>query len=275
MPDEGLFHRKHQENTMDYQNILFQVAEGVATITFNRPKVLNAMNSEVMAELAHALKACDQDDAVKALVLTGSGEKAFVAGADISQMQNNTPAEVTKFMELGQETLRFLETMGKPSIAAVNGFALGGGTEIALACDMRIAAESARFGQPEILIGILPGWGGTQRLPRLVGTGIAKELILGGGQIDATRAYEIGLVNRVVPLASLMDEAQKMAAKFAVLPGFALKMAKNSINYGYDMSLDNAIRLEVTSVAQCFSTQDQKEGMKAFLEKRKPTFIGK
>ena len=260
---------------MDYQNILFQVAEGVATITFNRPKVLNAMNSEVMAELAHALKACDQDDAVKALILTGSGEKAFVAGADISQMQNNTPAEATKFMELGQETLRFLETMGKPSIAAVNGFALGGGTEIALACDMRIAAESARFGQPEILIGILPGWGGTQRLPRLVGTGIAKELILGGGQIDATRAYEIGLVNRVVPLASLMDEAQKMAAKFAALPGFALKMAKNSINYGYDMSLDNAIRLEVTSAAQCFSTQDQKEGMKAFLEKRKPTFAGK
>ena len=260
---------------MDYQNILFQVAEGVATITFNRPKVLNAMNSEVMAELAHALKACDQDDAVKALILTGSGEKAFVAGADISQMQNNTPAEVTKFMELGQETLRFMETMGKPSIAAVNGFALGGGTEIALACDMRIAAENARFGQPEILIGILPGWGGTQRLPRLVGTGIAKELILGGGQIDATRAYEIGLVNKVVPLASLMDEAQKMAAKFAALPGFALKMAKNSINYGYDMSLDNAIKLEVTSVAQCFSTQDQKEGMKAFLEKRKPAFVGK
>ena len=260
---------------MNYQNILFQVAEGVATITFNRPKVLNAMNSEVMAELAHALKACDQDDAVKALILTGSGEKAFVAGADISQMQNNTPAEVTKFMELGQETLRFLETMGKPSIAAVNGFALGGGTEIALACDMRIASENAMFGQPEILIGILPGWGGTQRLPRLVGMGIAKELILGGGQINAQRAYEIGLVNKVAPLTSLMDEAQKMAGKFTKLPGFALKMAKNSINYGYDMSLDNAIRLEVTSVAQCFSTQDQKEGMKAFLEKRKPTFIGK
>lgn len=275
MPDKGLFHRKHQENTMNYQNILFQVAEGVATITFNRPKVLNAMNSEVMAELAHALKACDQDDAVKALILTGSGEKAFVAGADISQMQNNTPAEVTKFMELGQETLRFLETMGKPSIAAVNGFALGGGTEIALACDMRIASENAMFGQPEILIGILPGWGGTQRLPRLVGMGIAKELILGGGQINAQRAYEIGLVNKVAPLTSLMDEAQKMAGKFTKLPGFALKMAKNSINYGYDMSLDNAIRLEVTSVAQCFSTQDQKEGMKAFLEKRKPTFVGK
>jgi enoyl-CoA hydratase len=260
---------------MEYKNIIFQVEAGIAKITFNRPKVLNAMNSEVMTELAHVLKACSQDDAVKALIVTGSGEKAFVAGADISQMQNSTPVEITKFMELGQETLRFLETMGKPSIAAVNGFALGGGTEIALACDIRIASENAMFGQPEILIGILPGWGGTQRLPRLVGTGIAKELILTGGQINAQRAYEIGLVNKVVPLAGLMEEAEKLAGKFAKLPGFALKMAKNSINYGFDMSLDNAVKLELSAVAQCFSTQDQKEGMKAFLEKRKPTFVGK
>jgi enoyl-CoA hydratase len=165
--------------------------------------------------------------------------------------------------------------MAKPSIAAVNGFALGGGTEIALACDIRIAAENAMFGQPEILIGILPGWGGTQRLPRLVGMGIAKELILGGGQISAQRAYEIGLVNKVVPLAQLMEEAGKMAGKFTTLPGFALKMAKNSINYGFDMSLDNAVKLELGAISQCFSTQDQKEGMKAFLEKRKPAFIGK
>ena len=260
---------------MDYKNILLEVSEGIARITFNRPKVLNAMSYEVMSELAHALKACDQDDAVKALVLTGAGEKAFVAGADISQMQNATPVDIMKLMELGQETLRFLETMGKPSIAAVNGFALGGGTEIALACDIRIAAENAMFGQPEILIGILPGWGGTQRLPRLVGMGIAKELILGGGQISAQRAYEIGLVNKVVPLAQLMEEAGKMAGKFTTLPGFALKMAKNSINYGFDMSLDNAVKLELGAISQCFSTQDQKEGMKVFLEKRKPKFIGK
>ncbi len=260
---------------MNYQNILYHVENGIAKITFNRPKVLNAMSSEVMTELAHALHVCDQDDAVKALILTGSGEKAFVAGADISQMQNSTPVEITKFMELGQETLRFMETMGKPSIAAVNGFALGGGTEIALACDIRIASENAMFGQPEILIGILPGWGGTQRLPRLVGMGIAKELILAGGQINAQRAYEIGLVNKVVPLANLMEEAEKMAGKFSKLPGFSLKMAKNSINYGFDMSLDNAVKLELSAVAQCFSTQDQKEGMKAFLEKRKPTFVGK
>ena len=260
---------------MEYQNILLDIKDGIARITFNRPKVLNAMSFEVMTELACALKDCDQDTAVKALILTGSGEKAFVAGADISQMQNSTPVEIMKLMELGQDTLRFLETMSKPSIAAVNGFALGGGTEIALACDLRLASENAMFGQPEILIGILPGWGGTQRLPRLVGVGIAKEMILIGGQISAQRAYEIGLVNKVVTAAQLMEEAEKMARKFTTLPGFALKMAKSSINYGFDMSLDNAVKLELGAISQCFSTQDQKEGMKAFLEKRKANFTGK
>lgn len=260
---------------MDYKNILFNVAEGVALITFNRPKVLNAMNSEVITELADALKICKKDDSIKALILTGAGEKAFVAGADISQMQNSSLVEILKLMESGQDTLRMLETMGKPSIAAVNGFALGGGTEIALACDIRIAAENAVFGQPEILIGIIPGWGGTQRLPRLVGMGIAKELILSGSQINAKRAYEIGLVNKVVPATELISEAVKFAKKLTQLPAFALKMAKNSINYGFDLPLDNAIKLELGSIAQCFSTQDQKEGMKAFLEKRKPNFIGR
>ncbi len=260
---------------MDYKHVLLDVHEGVAEITFNRPKVLNAMNYDVMSELSCALYECDQNEAVKALILTGAGEKAFVAGADISQMQNATTVDIMKLMELGQNTLRFLETMSKPSIAAVNGFALGGGTEIALACDMRIAAENAMFGQPEILIGVLPGWGGTQRLPRLVGMGIAKELILGGGQINARRAYEIGLVNKVVPASELMDEARKLARKFATLPGFALKMAKNAINFGFDMSLEGGAKLELSAISQCFSTEDQKEGMQAFLEKRKPTFIGK
>lgn len=167
---------------MDYQNILFNVENGVAVITFNRPKVLNAMNSEVMSELAHALQVCDQDDAVKALILTGSGEKAFVAGADISQMQNYTPVEVTKFMELGQGTLRYMETMGKPVIAAVNGFALGGGTEIALACDMRIASENAVFGQPEILIGILPGWGERSVCPDSSGPALPRSLFWAAGR---------------------------------------------------------------------------------------------
>lgn len=260
---------------MDYKNILFNVEDGIATITFNRPKVLNAMNFEVMTELLDAATVCENDDQIKSVILTGAGDKAFVAGADISQMQDSSTLEIQKMMELGHRALRLIETMPKPSIAAVNGFALGGGTEIALACDVRFASEKAVFGQPEILIGIIPGWGGTQRLPRLVGMGIAKELILGGGQINAQRAYEIGLVNKVCPPENLMEEARKFALKLAKLPPFALKMAKNAMNYGYDLSLDNANKLEISCIAQCFSTQDQKEGMKAFLEKRKPTFQGK
>ncbi|KQC08847.1 MAG: crotonase [Smithella sp. SDB] len=260
---------------MEYKDILFTVEEEIATITFNRPKVLNAMNFEVMTEILDAVTVCEKNEKIKVLILTGSGDKAFVAGADISQMQNSTTIEIQRMMELGHHTLRLIETMPKPSIAAVNGFALGGGTEIALSCDIRFASEKAVFGQPEILIGIIPGWGGTQRLPRLVGMGIAKELILGGGQINARRAYEIGLVNKICPAENLMEEARKFALKLAKLPPFALKMAKTAMNYGFDMSLDNANKLEISCIAQCFSTEDQKEGMKAFLEKRKPNFIGK
>ncbi len=260
---------------MAYDNILFTVEGGVATLTFNRPKALNAMNSATMAELSEAVSCCRKDDAVKVLVLTGAGDKAFVAGADISQMQDLRPQEALAFMEAGQETLRQIETLPKPVIAAVNGYALGGGTEIILACDIRFASEKAVFGQPEILIGLIPGWGGTQRLPRIIGMGRAKELILGGAQIDAKRAYEIGLVNRVIPPEQLMEETLKFARKLAGMPGFALKMAKHAVNYGYDLALDSACRLEAECCAQCFSTDDQKEGMKAFLEKRKPAFRGK
>lgn len=260
---------------MSYNNILFTVEEGVATITFNRPKAMNAMNPETMAELLDAATACKKDETIKVIILTGTGEKAFVAGADISQMQNMKPAEALSFMELGNETLRLIETMSKPSIAAVNGYALGGGAEISMACDVRFASENAVFGQPEITIGMIPGWGGTQRLPRLIGMGRAKELILAGASIDAKRAYEIGLVNRVCPAGQLLAEAKKFAGKLMSLPGFALKMIKHSVNFGYDLSLDNAIRLEVECCAQCFSTDDQKEGMKAFLEKRKPVFTGR
>jgi enoyl-CoA hydratase len=260
---------------MEYRNVLFAVEEGVALLTFNRPKALNAMNSETMAELLDAVQVCRADDAVKVLVLTGAGDKAFVAGADISQMQNLRPQEALSFMELGQETLRQMEVLPKPVLAAVNGFALGGGTEISLACDIRFAAEKASFGQPEILIGLIPGWGGTQRLSRIIGMGRAKELILSGDRIDARRAYEIGLVNRLFPAEELLPETLKFARKLAGLPGFALKMAKHSINFGYDLSLDSAYRLEAECCAQCFSTDDQKEGMKAFLEKRKPAFTGR
>ncbi|OGP68463.1 MAG: crotonase [Deltaproteobacteria bacterium RBG_16_44_11] len=260
---------------MEYKNILLNIEEQIATITFNRPKVLNAMNYEVLGEIYDAVTACAKDENVKALILTGAGDKAFVAGADISQMQNSTSVEILQLMELGHHTLRLIETMPKPSIAAVNGFALGGGTEIALACDIRFASEKAVFGQPEILIGVIPGWGGTQRLPRLVGMGIAKEMILSGAQINAQRAYEIGLVNKVFPADKLLEETKNFAKKIANLPAFALKMAKNAMNYGFDMSLDNASLLEIGAIAQCFATADQKEGMKAFLEKRKPFFQGK
>lgn len=260
---------------MEYQNILFAVEDGVATLTFNRPKALNAMNSETMAELLNAVNLCKHDDAIRVLVLTGAGEKAFVAGADISQMQALRPQEALAFMEQGIDTLRQLEILPKPVIAAVNGFALGGGTEITLACDVRFASAKAIFGQPEILIGLIPGWGGTQRLARIVGMGRAKEMILGGGQIDAQRAYEIGLVNRVIAPEALMEETLKFAKKLATLPAFALKMAKHSINFGYDLALDNAFRLESECCAQCFSTEDQKEGMQAFLEKRKPAYKGR
>ncbi len=259
---------------MQYDNIIVDVAQSIATITFNRPRALNAMNSETLLELNDAAMHCKKDDNIKAVILTGSGQKAFVAGADISQMQNMTPQEALSFMELGHETLRLLETLPKPVIAAVNGFALGGGTEISMACDMRFASENARFGQPEILIGLIPGWGGTQRLARLIGLGRAKELIMGGEQIDVGRAYEIGLVNRVYPADELMAETKKFAAKMTRLPGFCLKMAKHSMNFGYDLALDNANRLEAECCAQCFSTIDQKEGMRAFLEKRKANFIG-
>jgi len=241
---------------MEYKNLLFECEESIATITFNRPKALNAMNSETMGELLHAVLTCKSDEGIKGVILTGSGEKALA------------------FMELGHETLRLLETLPKPSVAAVNGFALGGGTEISMACDIRFASETARFGQPEILIGLIPGWGGTQRLPRLVGMGRAKELILSGEQIDAKRAHEIGLVNRIFPPDQLLVETKKFARKLTGMPGFAVKMAKHAINFGYDLALDNALRIEMECCAQCFSTDDQKEGMKAFLEKRKPVYTG-
>lgn len=259
---------------MEFTDLLFAVEGGVATITINRPKALNALNSAVMGEINAAITQCKKDDAIKAVIITGAGEKSFVAGADISQMATLRPQQAMAFMEFGIETFRMIETLPKPVIAAVNGFALGGGTELAMSCDFRFASENARFGQPEILIGLIPGWGGTQRLARLIGMGRAKELIMGGDQVNAQRAYEIGLVNKVFPLDQLLPEAKKFAAKLAGLPGFALKMAKDAINFGYDLPLDNAMRLETQCCSQCFSTDDQKEGMKAFLEKRKAVFKG-
>jgi len=260
---------------MEYKNLLFEVKDSVALVQFNRPKALNAMNSETMGELIDAVKRCGEDESIKVVVLTGAGDRAFVAGADIVEMQNLTPAEALKFMERGHETYRAIEILPKPVIAEIKGFALGGGTEISISCDMRFAADNARFGQPEILLGLIPGWGGTQRLTRLIGIGRAKELIMGGAQISAPRAYALGLVNRIYPADQLMEETMKFAKKLAGMPGFAIKMAKHAINFGYELPLDPANRLEMECCAQCFSTQDQKEGMKAFVEKRKANFIGK
>jgi len=260
---------------MKYKNVLFEVETSIAIITFNRPSVLNAMNLETVLELNKAIRECGEDENVKVVVLTGAGDRAFVAGADITYFKGKKPQEIMKFTEIGQSTLRLMETMGKPVIAAVNGFALGGGTEISMACDIRFASDKARFGQPEILLGLIPGWGGTQRLARLIGMGRAKELVMSGEQITAQRAYEIGLVNRVFPAAQLMEEVKKFAQKLAGMPPFAIKMAKCAINYGYDLSLENAMNLEIQCNAQCFSTRDVEEGVAAFLEGKKPHFTGK
>jgi enoyl-CoA hydratase len=222
-----------------------------------------------------AIKTCYDNDDIKAVIVTGSGDKAFVAGADIVEMQDLEPCDALKFMERGHEVYRALELLPKPTIAAVKGFALGGGTEITMSCDIRFAADNARFGQPEILLGLTPGWGGTQRLPRIIGIGRALELLMSGGQIDAQRAYEIGLANKVFPADQLMEETKKFAKKLAAMPAFAIKMMKHAVNFGQEIPLDHANRLEMECCAQCFSTHDQKEGMKAFVEKRKANFIGR
>ena len=199
---------------MEYKNILFQEeGNGVVIVTFNRPKALNAMNDETLQELVDAVNTCRQNDAIKVMVITGAGDKAFAAGADIVHMQTMRPQEALVFAEAGQEAMRLIETMGKPSIAAVNGYAFGGGMEISMACDIRFAAETARFGQPEVQLGIIPGWGGTQRLSRLVGTGMAKELIMSGEQISAQRAYDIRLVSRLYPVDRLMEETPRLCSE--------------------------------------------------------------
>jgi len=260
---------------MEYKNILFEVENNVAVITFNRSKVLNAINLETMLEFNGTIHKCKEDENIKAVILTGAGDKAFVAGADVTEFKDKSPQEIMKFLELGQRTLRLMETGSKPVIAAVNGLALGGGMEISMACDIRFASDKVRFGQPEILLGFIPGWGGTQRLARLIGIGRAKELIMSGEQITAQRAYEVGLVNKVFPAEQLMEETRKFAQKLVAMPSFAVKMIKHAINYGYDLPMDNAVNLEIQCSSQCFSTQDFKEGLAAFLEKRNPNFTGK
>jgi enoyl-CoA hydratase len=260
---------------MAYENIIFEKEDNIGIIYFNRPKALNALNPDLMMEFGDCLEKVQQDEDVRALILTGAGDKAFVAGADIKVMSTYGPLECRQFGFMGQKVIHMLEEMALPVIAAVNGFALGGGNEIAMACDFIYAADTAKFGQPEINLGIVPGYGGTQRLPRLVGKGHAKELCLTGEVISAERAAEIGLVNKIFPAASLMDEAKKTAKVMASKGRVALNAAKQVINRGFDVDLQNALAMEVDAFTVCFCSEDQKEGMNAFIEKRKPVFKGK
>ena len=260
---------------MKYTNLLLEQSGAIAILTINRPKALNALNSDTLSELSSAIDELGMNSSVKVVVLTGSGEKAFVAGADISQMKDFNSLEGRRFAQLGQATLRKLELMPQPVIAAVNGFALGGGCELAMACDLRIASDNAKFGQPEVTLGITAGFGGTQRLPRLVGTGIASELLFTGDIIDANEAYRIGLVNRVYPLNVLKEEALKLANHIAGRAPAAVQLSKSAIQRGGNMDLDSAQAYEAEIFGLTCSTQDQIEGCTAFLEKRKPMFEGK
>lgn len=248
--------------------ITYEVEGQIGIITINRPKALNALNSAVLDELDKTLDAVDQE-AIRCLILTGAGEKSFVAGADIGEMSTLTKAEGEAFGKKGNDVFRKLETFPIPVIAAVNGFALGGGCEISMSCDIRICSENAVFGQPEVGLGITPGFGGTQRLARIVGTGKAKEMIYGARNIKAEEAYRIGLVNNVYPAEELVPAAKKLASTIARNAPIAVRNCKRAINEGIQVDMDQAIVIEEKLFGSCFETCDQKEGMNAFLEKRK------
>jgi len=256
----------------EYENLLVEIADKVAVVSFNRPKALNALNPELLAELLDCVQRLEDDAAVQALVLTGAGDKAFVAGADIKAMAGFSALQAKRFAGYGQRLLHGLEESRLPVIAAVNGFALGGGTEIVLACDFAYASEKARFGQPEINIGVIPGFGGTQRLARLCGKAVALELCLTGKMIDAAEALRLGLVNQVLPPEELLPAAKKTAALIASRGAAAVRAAKRAIHTGYDVDLRNACRIERDAFALCFASPDQREGMTAFIEKRPPNF---
>ncbi len=259
---------------MNFANLLVEKENGTAIVTINRPAALNALNKEVLEELYDAFKGLEEDESVVCIILTGSGVKAFVAGADIAAMQSMDAVVAENFARLGHKVFNAVESCSKPVIAAVNGFALGGGCELAMACDVRLAAESARFGQPEVNLGVIPGFGGTLRLARLVGKGRAKELIFTGDMVDAAEAYRIGLANKVVAAEDLISEARKMADKIASKGPLAVRFAKQAVDNGIEMDLDRAGRYEAGLFGLCFASADQKEGMLAFLEKRPAKFSG-
>ena len=251
------------------EDLIFEKAE-IATLTINRPKALNALNREVLEGIARILRDVRHDSSVRVLIVTGAGDRAFVAGADIAAMSEMSTIEGQEFMRLGHRVMQTFEDLPIPVIAAVNGFALGGGLELALACDLILASERARFGQPEINLGIIPGFGGTQRLPHRIGQVRARELIMTGEMFDAKSALEWGLVNRVVAAEALIPETRKLAEKMAGKSGFALRQAKAALRASFTMEEDAGLRFEQSAVAVVFGSADKTEGMKAFIEKRQP-----
>jgi enoyl-CoA hydratase len=260
---------------MAFDNLLIEREEATAIVTINRPKVLNALNTQTLDELRRAILELKQDDGVRVVILTGAGEKAFVAGADINELAVQTPTAGREHALAGQHVFDLIENIGKPVIAAINGYALGGGCELAMACTLRLAADTAKLGQPEIALGLIPGYAGTQRLPRLVGKGRAMEMILTGAPIAADEAQRIGLVNRVVPAADLMAEARKLAAQLAKSAPIAMRYIINAVNKGIEIPFAEACQYEATLFGLVASTDDMKEGTAAFLEKRKAAFRGR
>ena len=260
---------------MGFENLLYEVNAQIARITFHRPDVLNALNRRTLSELGECLNTVQRDGDIRVVILTGAGEKAFVAGADINELAQRTPADGKDFSLWGQEIFHRLENLGKPSIAAINGFALGGGCELALACTLRIASRTARLGQPEVKLGILPGYGGSQRLARLCGKGVAHELILTGETITAEEAFRIGLVNRVAEPAELMPTAESMARKIAANAPLAVRYAMEAIGRGLEMPQEEGMFLEASLFGLCCASEDMREGTRAFLEKREAKFQGR
>lgn len=260
---------------MEFKNIIFEKNDKIAIISINRPKALNALNSETLKELDCAVDMVAEDEGVYAVILTGAGEKAFVAGADITEMKDMSVAEGRKFGMLGNKVFRKFDLLDKPVIAAVNGFALGGGCELSMACDIRIASTNAKFGQPEVGLGITPGFGGTQRLARIAGMAVAKELIFTGRIIKAEEALRVGLVNKVVEPDKVMEEAISFANTIAAQAPIAVKYCKAAINRGMQCDIETALMYESEVFGECFATEDQKEGMTAFVERREKSFKNK
>src|SRR5437588_7144310 len=260
---------------MTLENLKLEKKNAIAYVTIDRPKVLNALNMATMQELWQVFSDLKEDKQIRVVILTGSGEKAFVAGADINELAKNNPVEAKAYTHKGQATLDLIENLGKPVIACVNGFALGGGCEIAMACTMRLASENAKLGQPEVKLGIIPGYGGSQRLPRLVGKGLAMQMVLAGEMITAQEAHRIGLVNEVTTPADLIPRAEAIAQKIIANAALAVQYAMEAVNKGLEMHLQEGLYLEAVLFGVCCATEDKKEGTKAFLEKRAAQFKGR